>query len=529
MKLGIDVGGTNTDAVILRNDGKLLSWKKELTSSDIISSIELVAKEVLSEAGIAPEQIDGVFVGTTHVQNAFYHPVNFSKTALIRISKKPSLVEPALLWPSYIKKNIGKVYHFKSFHDYSGKTIEQTRPNLDEIKQLCQDIKRDNIESICIVGIYSPLYQTEERYIRDYIKNYFPEIPITMSHEIGSLGFVERENAALLNAIFSKVIRQAMIDLSKLFKKLSLNCPCWLTQNDGSLMEIQEAIDYPIFTIGSGVTNSFRGASILSGLKECIVVDFGGSTIDIGKILNGQPEASVGSTSILNIDVNMRVPKMYSLPYGGGSLISIEKESVQIKESIVSDLEHQGISWGGDTWTLTDSFLKIYPGSFSDDKIIPEVLKQLSEDECQQVISRVTREIKEKITRLQLDNEELPVVLVGGGSSLLVDRLFGKYKKVYHPAGHHISNAIGACFAPLSAQTDKVFWINNQTKQEVIEQETENLFQQLLRKGANRESIELVSIEEFPFDYLKGEGLRIRLKALGELEFGSTGSVTEWN
>ncbi|MFJ5622845.1 hydantoinase/oxoprolinase N-terminal domain-containing protein [Peribacillus loiseleuriae] len=520
MKLGIDVGGTHTDAVILRNDGKLLSWKKQLTSSDIISSIELAAKEVLSEAGIAPHQIDGVFVGTTHVQNALYQPVNLSKTALVRITKKPSLVEPAVLWPNHIKKYIEKVYHLKSFYDYTGTMSETTTPSHDEIKQICIDIEKNKIESICIVGVYSPLYEAEEIYIWESIKSYLPEISITMSHEIASIGFIERENATLLNAIFSKVIRQAMIDLSVLCKKLLLNCPCWITQNDGSLMEIQEAIDYPIFTIGSGVTNSFRGASILSGLKECIVVDFGGSTIDIGKILNGQPEASLGSTSIFSIDVNMQVPKMYSLPYGGGSLISVKKESVQINETIVSNLEQQGISWGGNTWTLTDSFLKVYPGSFSDEKMTSKGLSKLSTEACQKVINKVTGEIKEKINRLELKSEGFPVVLVGGGSSLLVDRLFGKYKKVYHPAGHHISNAIGACFAPLSAKTDKVFWLNDRTKQEIIEDETKILFQQLLDKGAKSESIELVSIEEFPFDYLKGEVLRIRLKALGDLEFG---------
>lgn len=340
MKLGIDVGGTNTDAVIVGKEGKILSWKKQLTTKDIISGIGLAAKHVIDEAGIAPEQIDGVFVGTTHVQNALYHPVQLSKTALIRIMKKPSFLKPALFWPEHLKKYVSKVYYIKSFLEETSRT-----PAPEEMDQLYKNIKEEHIESICIIGASSPLMDNEERYIRDCIKKQFPKIPITMSHELGSIGFVERENAALLNAIFAEVIRQAMMDLTGIFKKLSLQCPCWLTQNDGSLIELQEAIDYPIFTIGSGATNSFRGASILSGLRDCIVVDFGGSTIEIGRIRNGQPEMAVSSTSFLNIDVNMRVPKVYSLPYGGGSLISLEKGAVQIKETIASDLEHQGISW----------------------------------------------------------------------------------------------------------------------------------------------------------------------------------------
>lgn len=514
IKLGIDVGGTNTDVVIVGNEGKLLSWKKQLTSKDIISGIEEATKGVINEAGIDAAQIKGVFVGTTHVQNALYHPAQLAKTALIRIMKKTSPMKPALFWPEHLDQYIGKVYHLPHFFDDSGKMAQPP-----DMTRIYREIKEENFESICIVGVNSPLMNKEEYFIRDELKKRCPNIPITLSHQLGSFGFIERENAALLNAILSKVIRRAMLDLTGLFQKLSLQCPYWLTQNDGSLIELKEAIDYPIFTIGSGATNSFRGASILSGLRECIVVDFGGSTIEIGKIQNGQPEISVGSSPFLNIDVNMRVPKMYSLPYGGGSLISLDQEVVQIRETIASDLEHQGLSWGGDSWTLTDSFIKVDTESLSDEKITLEGLEKISFEDCQKVIRKVTQDIKEKITRLEFNSEGLPIVLVGGGSELLVNRLFGKYKRVYHPIGHHISNAIGACFAPLSAQTDKVIWLKNHTKEEIIEQEKEKLFQQLRHKGAKEQSIKMVSIEEFPFDYFKGEVLRIRLKAIGELQF----------
>ncbi|WP_409304879.1 hydantoinase/oxoprolinase N-terminal domain-containing protein [Peribacillus sp. SCS-155] len=518
MKLGIDVGGTNTDAVIVRNNGKLLSWSKHLTTADITSGIGAAAKEVLQDANISPEQIEGVFVGTTHVLNALYQPVNLSKTALIRITNRPSLIKPAVDWPEDLKKYLSSIYHFQSSYDYTGRKNGPLIMDSHDFNNLLYGIKEGNIESICIVGAYSPLYDAEEQEVKKQIEAYFPAIPITMSHHIGSTGFIERENAALLNAILSKVMRQAMIDLSSVFERLSLNCPCWITQNDGSLMEIQEAIDYPVLTIGSGITNSFRGASILSDIARCIVVDVGGSTVDIGKVVDGQPEVSVSSTSFLDIAVNMRVPKLSSLPFGGGSLISVEQELVHIKETIANDIERYGISWGGSTWTLTDSFLKVYPESFSDDKINLKGLENLSEADCRKVIKKVMMEIKTKIARFQPNNEMLPIVLVGGGSPLILNRLFGKYQKIIHPAGYLICNAVGACFAPLSAQVDKVFWLKDKTKQQIIDEQTEQLIQQLIQKGANRESIRLASIEEYPFDYMKGEVLRIRLKVLGDLE-----------
>ncbi|MEH7522723.1 hydantoinase/oxoprolinase N-terminal domain-containing protein [Bacillus sp. JJ1503] len=518
MRLGIDVGGTNTDAVIIKGDRKLISWSKCLTTKDIISGIVSSAKEAIHEAGVLPEQISGVFLGTTHVLNALYYPNNLSKTALVRIIKKPSLIAPGVQWPSNLKKYIEKEYFVKSGSDYTGESNPHFVSLLDQINELLTDIKKYNIESICLVGAYSPFYDTEELEIRDIIRKFYPGIPITMSHKVSSIGFLERENAALLNAILSNVIRQAMTDISKHFKEMSLNCPCWLIQNDGSLMEIKEAADYPIRTIGSGATNSTRGASILSGLEKCIVVDVGGSTIDVGRIMNGQPEVSIGSSSILGINVNIRVPKVHSLPFGGGSLISVENDLVEIRATIANDIENQGVAWGGSIWTLTDSFLRQFPDTFQDEKINLTGLQMLSEEACEKVINKVTKEIKEWIARFQPSNEDLPIVLVGGGSLLLEKRLFGKYQRVSQPIGFHICNAIGACFAPLSAEIDKVFWLNDKTKQEIIEQAKEQLFQQMISQGAKKETIQLVSLEEIPFDYLKGEVLRIRIKAFGEID-----------
>lgn len=177
-----------------------------------------------------------------------------------------------------------------------------------------------------------------------------------------------------------------------------------------------------------------------------------------------------------------------------------------------------GTVWEGHFrhWTLTDSYLKIYPNSFSNEHIYLEELDKLPRQRCVDAIDLITNEIKEKVSRFQRGNVLYPVVLVGGGSPMLVNRSFGKYQKVIHPAGYHISNAVGACFAPHSAQIDKVFWIKEKTKQEIIEMETSSLFNQLIKKGVNKDNMELISVEEFPFDYMAEDVLRLRLKVLGD-------------
>lgn len=517
MRLGIDVGGTNTDAVIVNADGKLLSWAKQLTSEDIVTAIYQAADTALKEANISPKKISGVFLGTTHVLNALYHPGQLAKTALIRIVKHPSAIVPGLYWPEHLKAYIKKVYQLRTNYSYTGKLKNEASLIDVQLKEMLAEIESEGIESICIVGAFSPLYESEELEIKRRIKNIYPDLPITMSHEIGSTGFLERENASLLNAVLSLVIREAMLSVTEVFKRLKLECPYWLTQNDGSLMEINEAMNFPILTIGSGVTNSLRGAAKLSQLDRCIVVDVGGSTIDIGRMMNGQPEATSGPSTILDIPVNVRMPKTESLAYGGGSLISNKRDVIKIEATIASDIEREGMAWGGKSWTLTDSFLKVFSESFKDEKIELVLLDKLSADDCYKVIHTVSKELKDRIARLQLRNEELPVVVVGGGSPMLVGNIFSKYDKVAHPAGYHICNALGACFAPLSAEIDKVFWLHHKTKEEIITQAKEMIIAELLSKGASENSIRISAVEEFPFDYLKGEVIRLRIKGLGEM------------
>ncbi|WP_172799317.1 hypothetical protein [Bacillus sp. FJAT-29814] len=126
-------------------------------------------------------------------------------------------------------------------------------------------------------------------------------------------------------------------------------------------------------------------------------------------------------------------------------------------------------------------------------------------------------EIKSTIERLIVNDEELPIVLVGGGSPLLHDSLFSKYKKIRKPSGFHICNAIGACFAPISEQIDKVYWLNELTKEEVVSRAVDTVRDAVIRKGGKPESVQIAYVEEFPFDYIQGEVLRVRTKAIGEL------------
>lgn len=105
------------------------------------------------------------------------------------------------------------------------------------------------------------------------------------SHEVSNIGFLERENASILNASILKFARKTIKGFRAAMKRLNLHCALYLTQNDGTLIDAPSAAQLPIRTFSSGPTNSMRGAaylglSNLSAEKKTstIVVDVGGTT-----------------------------------------------------------------------------------------------------------------------------------------------------------------------------------------------------------------------------------------------------------
>ncbi|WP_066322087.1 hydantoinase/oxoprolinase N-terminal domain-containing protein [Bacillus sp. FJAT-29814] len=346
MRLGIDVGGTNTDVVLVSEKGQLLAAAKHLTTEDILTGMSVAISSVLNESGILPDQVKGVFIGTTHVLNAIYSKKKeLARTALIRLTKQDITLEPGLDWPASLKSYIHSIYYLKSRNGYRGR--KETEGLATDLDELFTAIELGEIDSVCIVGAYSPLYEQEEMLLKGRIQEEFPTLPVTVSHKLGSIGYIERENSALLNAIISKVIRTALEGLSTIFHQHSFQCPYWLIQNNGALMSIEEAIHYPILTIGSGVANSMRGAAVISGYTEFIAVDVGGSTIDVGMVKGSNLKEVVNSSSLFGTGIHIPMPAVTSLPFGGGSIISLKEGMVEIGNTVASDIRKEGIAWGG--------------------------------------------------------------------------------------------------------------------------------------------------------------------------------------
>src|SRR4051794_16897955 len=149
-----------------------------------------------------------------------------------------------------------------------------------------------------------------------------PGASVTKSNEIGRIGLLEREHAAILNARLRDLARSTVKAFRRSISDLGITAPLYLTQNDGTLMSADFAEQYPVLSFASGPTNSMRGAAFLTGLKDALVVDIGGTTSDVGALKGGFPRPANAVVQIGGGRTLFRMPDLLSIGLGGGSVVA---------------------------------------------------------------------------------------------------------------------------------------------------------------------------------------------------------------
>lgn len=170
---------------------------------------------------------------------------------------------------------------------------EITALNPDQIKSTIKSIRDAGIHRVAVVGVFSPMDHCgiHEETCKKQMLELSPSLSVVCSHSIGGIGLLERENATVLNASILTLARRTVGAFCQAMAKLHLDCPLYLTQNDGTLTDAATAAELPIKTFASGPTNSMTGAAFLAGARhsgpdaQVLVVDVGGTTSDVCALL----------------------------------------------------------------------------------------------------------------------------------------------------------------------------------------------------------------------------------------------------
>ena len=512
-RLGIDVGGTNTDAVLLDESNKVAAKCKEATTQDISTGITKAVEHVLKESAVNPADIIDAMLGTTHATNAIVERKGLSRVGVIRLaSPSGHAIPPFIEWPGDILEAISYTYVIvKGGYEYNGALISDI--DREEIKTALEKLKSDGIEALAVSGVFSLVNSEQEETVCDMAKQLFgADFPITMSSEIGSIGIIERENAAILNAAIRKLADNAYSSFQNVLRTHRIDADLFITQNDGTLMSIDYAKQYPVLTIASGPTNSLRGAAFLTGLREGIVVDVGGTTTDVGVLSRGFPRESSSAVEIGGVRTNFRMPDLITLGLGGGSYVKTEPVRVG-PQSVGYRIHTEAKIFGGETLTASDIAVAAGMTELGDGNAVSSLDPELVKN-CIAVIRGMIEEVIDKMKTMAAD---VPVIVVGGGSILVPESLKGA-SNVIKPEHFEVANAIGAAISQVSGSIDGVFDVVTKGREAVIEEVKEAARAEAVKAGADESTLEIVELEEIPLAYLPSNAVRFRVKAVGELK-----------
>lgn len=516
MHIGIDVGGTNTDAVLMSGDTVLGSVKSP-TTADVTEGVIAALAALAGERPFDPGAVEAVMIGTTHFTNAVIEARGLAPTAAVRLGLPAAAGLPPLTdWPQRLRSAVGDhVYLCHGGHEFDGREISAL--DAGELHRVADDLASKGVGTVAISSIFSPVNHEMELEAAALLTARLPSLKISLSHEIGRIGLLERENATIVNASLLEVADHITGGFTAALKAAGLDVPLYLSQNDGTLMDVEFVRRYPVMTFAAGPTNSMRGAALLSDLTDCVVVDVGGTTTDVGVIVAGFPRPATTEVDIGGVRTNFRMPDVMSIGIGGGSVVDLDDGRVEIgPRSVGFQLGRRARVFGGDTLTATD--LAVAGGLV--DLGDPARVAALSGETVRRGLDRITTRVAETADMMRTSAEPIPAVLVGGGSVLLPDRLPG-FDKVVRPGHFSVANAIGAAIAQVGGEVDKIVAVGRRSRKAIIEQAESEAVEKAVLAGASPDSIRIVEVDELPIAYLPGNSVRIRVKAVGNLGLGS--------
>ncbi|TLD06539.1 uncharacterized protein PgNI_08578 [Pyricularia grisea] len=479
--IGVDVGGTNTDSVLLdlskSGSDAVLASHKAVTSSNVALGVQETLQALLAaaEAAIPASEASGRFdstlckvaavaIGTTHFLNAIIQrdASRVEKVAVLRLASHnfSTGTPPFADWP----RPLEKIIHGYSAIIPGGCNIDGTLIGpLDEheVRRQATTIKAAGLTNVVIVGIGSPMDENhhQEKRVKDIIiEELGEETNVVCSADIAGSGLLARENASILNAAILTFARRTIRAFIGAMARVGLSCPLYLTSNAGHLLPFSEAMRAPIRIFSSGATNSIRGAAFLAGTEAIdragsVVVDIGGTTTDVGYLLrNGYPRLAKSYSDLAGVKVNLEMASVESLGLGGGSLVHVDQTSVSVgPQSVGHDLMTMALCFGGNQTTATD--IAVAAGARIEAKGLRDV--NLSQNVVTAAQARIKKMIETTIDRAKSSPDPCTVILVGGGSILCPRELQG-VRNVLIPPHAAVANAIGAATANVHGAAETI-------------------------------------------------------------------------
>ena len=312
--LGIDTGGTYTDAVLLDGDRRVVASAKALTTRhDLTGGIGAVLAKL--PAAILQDVVL-VSLSTTLTTNSVVEGTGAPVCVLL-----PGYGEKQIQ-ASGLRELLGAdaVYPVSGGHDAMG--VESAALDEAAIAQVIA-ANRDRVSAFAISALFGARNPAHEIRARALVTSLSGK-PVTCGHELASsLGAPRRAMTAALNARMIPHIQHLIRSVQDILARLGIEAPLMMVKGDGSLINAETALQRPVGTVLSGPAASVVGACALSGSRNAIIADMGGTTTDIAVVTDGHPELDCEGALIGDWRPMVEAVRVYSVGLGGDSEVRV--------------------------------------------------------------------------------------------------------------------------------------------------------------------------------------------------------------
>jgi N-methylhydantoinase A/oxoprolinase/acetone carboxylase beta subunit len=320
IRIGLDTGGTYTDAVALDERGRVVAAAKALTTHwDLSVGLAEAIRAVLGKLGSRAnrEDVALVSVSTTLATNAVVEN-RFSPICTLLIGFDERMVDR-----SGLRRAGGVIVRVRGGHDPTGEEAEPLDESAIETTVREHDPR---VEAFAVASMFSVRNPAHERRARECIRALSGR-PVTCSHELSSqLDAPKRALTAALNARLTPQIAHLLEALRTVLRRESIPAPVMIVKGDGTLMRAEVALEYPVETVLSGPAASVVGAGFLSGLQDFVVADMGGTTTDVAIVADGRPSVRAEGAVVGGWRTMVEAIDVHTCGLGGDSEVYFDRD-----------------------------------------------------------------------------------------------------------------------------------------------------------------------------------------------------------
>lgn len=461
MLIGIDVGGTTTDAVLIQN-GEVYSTAKVSTEHGNLLNSLLEALDAVSK-DVPPEQLERVVFSTTVITNLIAEGKT-DRVALVLIPG-PGVNPASYTFPDS--------FYLKGAMDYRGREIDP----LDEaeIRKTVGLIQKSGFSRAAIISKFGQRNPSHELRVEEIFREAYPGCKLELGHKVsGKLNFPRRIATAMLASATRERYQEFVDKINKALEERNIRAPVYILKADGGTLPVEKSIEFPVETIFSGPAASTIGALALTSEGETsVVVDIGGTTTDLALILSGKPLLASKGVKLGGFLTHVRAFAVRSIAIGGDSVVRVKDLNPGTKQiTIGPDRAGPAYCMGGKETTPTDALKFLGFIEVGNPKRASEAIKatasELGKSETETaslIVDRVSQMIADAVNEMFFEWEQEPayrvwevlqeknvrpenVVGIGGGAKGLIAEIAKKLSaNPVIPAHAEVGNAIGAAVA----------------------------------------------------------------------------------